>query len=141
MHLQPNDFLNNKRYQILQLLSDEGGMGKVYLATDTNLGVPVVVKQSRFSSAASLRENPNYRGLTEAQLTSEAAALQQDFEREAKLLRRLRHDALPHVLDYFRTDEGEQFLVMEYIEGQDFGVLLEERKRQQQGGYLGNCIL
>lgn len=68
MHLNSGDFLNYNRYQILHVLSNQGGMGMVYLATDRNLGDRVVVKQSRFSSVEALQHNPNYRGFTEAQL-------------------------------------------------------------------------
>jgi parallel beta-helix repeat protein len=46
------------------------------------------------------------------------------FEREARLLAGLRHPTLPVVSDHFR-EKSDQFLVMQYIEGDDLGVMLE----------------
>jgi len=54
------------------------------------------------------------------------AALRRAFEREAKRLDRLRHVALPWVKDHF-TEAGGQYLVMEYIEGQDLSQMLKQR--------------
>ena len=48
MILKQNDLLN-QRFQILRLLSEKGGMGLVYQATDLNLSGTVVIKQSRFT--------------------------------------------------------------------------------------------
>jgi eukaryotic-like serine/threonine-protein kinase len=112
----------------LRLLSDAGGMGVVYEATDCNLGDQVVVKQSRFNTIEALRLHPNYRGLTDAQLQEEVNALHKDFEREAKLLSRLRHNALPRVRDYFKTVQDEQFLVMEFIPGEDLEEVLKKKR-------------
>jgi serine/threonine protein kinase len=93
-----------QRYQILRPIG-QGGMGAVYEATDTRLGNVVALKQTlvpggEFSKA---------------------------FEREARLLASLRHPALPKVTDHF-VDEGGQYLVMEYIPGDDFGTLLDQRQ-------------
>jgi serine/threonine protein kinase len=43
------DFLNNNRYEILRVLSEQGGMSVVYLATDLSLGDTVVIKHSRYT--------------------------------------------------------------------------------------------
>jgi len=52
--------------------------------------------------------------------------LRRAFKREASLLATLRHSALPKVIDHF--DEGEgQFLVMEFIAGDDLGARLFTR--------------
>jgi eukaryotic-like serine/threonine-protein kinase len=45
------------------------------------------------------------------------------FEREAALLAHLRHPALPKVTDHF-SEGAEQFLVMEFIPGDDLEELL-----------------
>jgi len=50
-------------------------------------------------------------------------ALSKAFEREARLLASLRHPTLPRVSDHFVASEG-QFLVMEYIAGDDLGAML-----------------
>lgn len=54
--------------------------------------------------------------------TSEAAHRQ--FEREAKLLYKLRHPNLPRVFDHFLVEGQGQYLVMDYIEGRDLDALL-----------------
>ena len=46
------------------------------------------------------------------------------FEIEARLLSQLRHPRVVRVLDYFTTSTG-QYLVMELVEGEDLGELLE----------------
>jgi hypothetical protein len=51
-------------------------------------------------------------------------ALGNAFEREAKILARLRHPVLPKVIDHFIDGEG-QFLVMEHISGDDLAKRLE----------------
>jgi len=94
------------RYRILDQIG-RGGMGTVYLARDENLGVTVAVKRNVFDDDR----------LIEA------------FKREARLLAGLRHSSLPQVKDYFINDAG-QFLVMEYISGDDFGTILEKRRQK-----------
>ncbi|HJQ25515.1 MAG TPA: serine/threonine-protein kinase [Blastocatellia bacterium] len=99
------------RYRIVSQIA-KGGMGIVYLAKDENLGVTVAVKQNFFDD----------QRLIEA------------FKREARLLAGLRHPSLPQVKDYFINAVG-QFLVMEYIAGNDLGAILE--KRQQKIAPIG----
>jgi serine/threonine protein kinase len=64
------------------------------------------------------------------ELRSHAEYLRKAFEREARLVRGLKHHALPSVIDYFTTGDGHQFFVMDFIPGKDFGELLDERLRQ-----------
>ena len=82
-----------------------GGMGAVYEALDSRLQNTVAVKQCRLPGLDANRA----------------------FEREAKLLASLRHPALPVVIDYF-VDGEAQYLVMQFIEGDDLGKLLENRR-------------
>ncbi len=95
----------HQRYRILRLIG-QGGMGAVYEAYDQRLGCAVALKQLLTTSG----------GTTQA-------AVQQTFEREARMLAGLRHPALPRVIDAF-VEQGRQFLVMEYIPGEDLGALL-----------------
>jgi eukaryotic-like serine/threonine-protein kinase len=102
--------LLNSRYRIVEILG-QGGMGSVYRAVDENLGVDVAVKDNMFSSDDYARQ----------------------FRREAVLLANLRHPNLPRVTDHFIIDGQGQYLVMDYIEGEDLrqrmeriGVLSEE---------------
>ncbi|MDW8403025.1 serine/threonine-protein kinase [Chloroflexus sp.] len=85
------------RYRIITQIA-KGGMGAVYQARDLRLRIDVALKQTLFNDEA-------YR---------------QAFEREAQILARLRHQALPRVIDHFIDPQG-QFLVMEFIHGEDLG--------------------
>jgi serine/threonine protein kinase len=95
MSLETGYFLN-QRYRINDILG-QGGMGAVYCATDENLEVSVAIKENAFFSEDYARQ----------------------FRREAKVLASLRHPNLPRVFDYFVIDQQGQYLVMDYIEGDD----------------------
>ncbi len=114
--LSPNTLLQD-RYLILRLLG-QGGMGAVYQATDRKFGNAVAVKETFYS-------NEQFR---------------QAFSQEARLLNRLRHPALPVVMDYFSAGD-KQFLVMQYIPGKDLEQLLEERKEIGQGAFLTSQVM
>ncbi len=101
--LPPGTILQN-RYRIIRQLG-EGGMAAVYLANDSRLGSNVALKESFFSHDHKLRKQ---------------------FEREAHLLAGLRHSALPKVIDHFIEAE-RQYLVMEFIDGDDLLAMLEHR--------------
>ncbi len=119
---EETELRNDHRYKILRLLSEKGGMGLVYQATDLNLRSTVVIKQSRYNDASLLRQvSPD---LTLEQLRRQAEPLREAFEREARLLFNLRHIALPRALNYFEAEYGNQYFVMEFIPGKDFGELL-----------------
>ena len=100
--IAPGTVLQN-RYTVERQIG-EGGMGAVYVATDRRFGSTVALKETFFDEHN----------------------LRKAFEREARLLNRLRHAALPRVSDHFEEAEG-QFLVMEYIGGADLGELLKAR--------------
>ena len=93
------------RYRIDKQIG-QGGMGAVYVATDERFHSTVAIKQT-------LCMDDNYR---------------KAIEREARLLNSLKHTALPRVSDHFLED-AEQYLVMEYIPGEDLAFLLERDKR------------
>src|SRR6185503_12975054 len=100
--LVPGTILQN-RYLIVRLIA-EGGMGAVYLAQDQRLDSEVALKETRFTDER----------------------MSKAFEREARLLARLRHPALPRVSDHFLEENG-QFLIMEYIPGEDLAEALKVR--------------
>src|SRR4029453_15057629 len=54
--------------------------------------------------------------------------LRKQFEREARLLARLRHPAMTRVIDHFSEGDG-QFLVMDYIIGEDLSEMLQRGGR------------
>jgi serine/threonine protein kinase len=100
--IAPGTVLQN-RYAVERQIG-EGGMGAVHVATDRRFGSTVAIKETFFDDAA----------------------LRKAFEREARLLNHLRHTALPRVSDHFEEGEG-QFLVMEFIPGEDLSRMLKER--------------
>ena len=89
-----------QRYRIDKQIG-QGGMGAVYIATDERFGSTVAIKET-------LCMDDNFR---------------KALEHEARLLNSLKHSALPRVSDHFLEDNG-QFLVMEYIAGDDVGCML-----------------
>ncbi len=103
--LNPNSMIQG-RYLIVQPIG-KGGMGEVYLAVDQRLGSAVALKRTFFS---------------------EDSTLGSAFEREARILARLRHPVLPKVIDHF-AENGDQFLVMEHISGDDISKRLEAAKK------------
>ncbi|HEY0379718.1 MAG TPA: serine/threonine-protein kinase [Pyrinomonadaceae bacterium] len=100
--LAPNTLLQD-RYQVIRSIG-HGGMGAVYLARDRRLGHTVALKETFFTEDR----------------------MRKAFEREARLLAHLRHPALPKVTDHFDEDGG-QFIVMEFISGDDLEMLLAQR--------------
>lgn len=90
-----------QRYVVIEPVG-RGGMGAVYRAYDQRLRADVALKQTLFTGEGDRRR----------------------FEREAQLLARLRHRGMPKVSDYF-TEASGQYLVMEYISGQDLDVLCQ----------------
>src|SRR5882762_9698854 len=91
------------RYRIIRQLG-QGGMGAVYEALDERLDTTVALKETLFTDEK----------------------LRKQFEREARLLARMHHPALPRVSDHFNEAEG-QFLVMQYIAGEDLSVMLAQK--------------
>lgn len=92
------------RYRIVRSLG-QGGMGTVYEAIDERLDSTVALKETLFSDER----------------------LRKQFEREARLLARVHHQALPRVSDHFSEGEG-QFLIMQFIAGADLAEKFGQRK-------------
>ena len=93
------------RYRIEARLS-QGGMGTVYLAIDRNLANQVIA----------IKENADTSPET-----------QQQFRREGAVFARLTHPNLPRVTDYFIEPSGRQYLVMDYVPGDDLRQILLQR--------------
>ncbi len=108
--------LLRNRYRILQPIG-QGGMGSVYLAEDNRLeGRRCAIKAVRIDAGA------------DAATINE---LQHQFSREASILARLDHPNLPKVSDYF-TEEGLDYLVMDYVLGKDLKQLMDEARRNDR---------
>src|SRR5713226_7585739 len=92
-------------HEIIALLG-KGGMGEVYKARDTRLNRAVAIKvlPSQFS---------------------ENAEMKQRFEREAQIIAGLNH---PHICVLYDVghQDGADYLVMEYLEGQTLAQRLEK---------------
>lgn len=110
--LAPETILQG-RYRIVRQLG-QGGMGAVYEAVDLRLDTVVALKETLFTEER----------------------LRKQFEREARLLARLHHQALPRVSDHFTENEGA-FLVMQYIPGED---LFEMQGRRGSGFPQGDVL-
>lgn len=100
--------LLNKRYQLLDQLG-KGGMAVVYRARDLML--------ERFVAVKLLRED-----------YSRDPAFQQRFRQEAKAAANLSHPNIVTVHD-FGLDQGQLFLVMEFVPGTDLKTLIKQRGR------------
>ncbi len=99
--------LLHKRYRIVEILG-QGGMGSVYRAMDENLGVEVALKENLFTTDEYSRQ----------------------FRLEAVILANLRHPNLTRVTDHFVIGEQGQYLVMDYIDGEDL------RQRMERTGFI-----
>jgi eukaryotic-like serine/threonine-protein kinase len=86
------------KYVITRLLG-RGGMGSVYQATQTRLNRPVAVKVllSHLVGSVTMRTR---------------------FEREARIVARLRHPAIVTIHDFGVFPSGHAYLVMEYLDGE-----------------------
>ena len=102
-----HETLLHKRYQIRENLG-QGGMGSVYRAIDENLSVDVAVKENLFTTEEYARQ----------------------FRLEAVILANIRHPNLPRVSDHFVIAGEGQYLVMDFIDGEDL------RQRMERVGIL-----
>lgn len=96
----------NDRYQIIRLIG-EGGMANVYLALDTILDRYVAVKILR------------------GDLASDEKFVRR-FQREAISASSLNH---PNIVEMYDVgeDNGQYFIVMEYVEGKTLKSLIKKR--------------
>lgn len=97
------------RYEIKDVLA-HGGMGSIYSAVDISLGIRVAVKENLYGFDDSVRQ----------------------FQKEASILAGLRHSHLPRVTDHFVVDGVGQYLVMDFVEGEDLKDILESKGIQDE---------
>jgi serine/threonine protein kinase len=103
--------LLQNRYKIESMLG-QGGMGTVFLAKDIRLDDRLcVVKQLRDDF---YRDEDKQRALT-------------FFDREARMLARLKQRNIVQVSDYF-CEQGKYFLVMEYVDGENLHEGMQTRE-------------
>jgi serine/threonine protein kinase len=106
MTLQVNSLLH-QRYRIQEVIA-QGGMGAIYRALDESLGVEVALKENLYTAEEATRQ----------------------FRSEATILAGLRHPNLPRVTDHFVIPDQGQYLVMDFIDGDDL------RDRMRANGAL-----
>ncbi|NJR48664.1 MAG: serine/threonine protein kinase [Leptolyngbyaceae cyanobacterium CSU_1_3] len=115
----PTGTLIQNRYRIDRVLG-QGGFGRTYLVQDTN----------RFDECCVLKEfAPQDQGAASLQKAKDL------FTREAGVLYQLRHPQIPRFRELFqvhRAGEDLIFLAQDYIEGETYETLLDDRKR---GGF------
>lgn len=102
------------RYRILDLVG-QGGMGAIYRAEDLRL-------EGRLCAIKEVVPDPSASKAYREQ--SQAA-----FHREASVLARLDHANLPKVSDFF-VYNGRDYLVMDYVPGQDLRELIENARHK-----------
>ena len=99
------------RYEIISSLA-EGGFGGISVAYDTHLNKSCALKEISGDFLKNLTH-------------TERSSIFDSFKKEAELLAKLRHPNLPYVTDYF-IENNQCYLVMDYIEGKDFELILDE---------------
>ena len=97
----------NNRYEIIKTIG-EGGMANVYLAQDTILNRQVAIKVLR------------------GDLENDEKFIRR-FQREAKSVSDLSHPNIVEVYDV-GEEEGQHYIVMEYIDGKTLKQLIQKRK-------------
>ena len=93
---------------LIERLVGRGGMGAVFAAQHEMLGTRVAIKIL----------------LSEVALNKEAVAR---FLNEARAASRIEGEHVARVMDVATLDDGRPYMVIEYLEGSDFGQLLEAR--------------
>lgn len=111
VRLQPGQVMQGRAPYTVDRPLSKGGMGAIYLAHET------IANQPRLVVVKELLEYYNPHD------PQEAARAQKRFEAEAAILARLNHPGIPLIFDYF-SDNGRNYIVMQYIEGQDLGTRL-----------------
>jgi len=94
----------DNRYRIVKLLG-QGGFGAVYQAWD-----------ARLERLCALKEN-----------LEPSPEVERQFGKEATILANLNHPNLPRVIDHFTVAGQGQYLVMDYVEGEDLQQMLDRR--------------
>ena len=105
------------RYRIERELG-KGGFGAVYCAWDSNVDRPCAVKENLEMAAEGRRQ----------------------FSREATVLANLSHPNLPRVTDHFSIPGQGQYLVMDFVEGEDLGSLVSRQGKVPVEQALGWII-
>jgi serine/threonine protein kinase len=120
---------------LIEAMLGHGGMGKVFLASHDHLDVPLAIKQVRADEPLppdvieELDQLLHSKGkpphITRGDFPLSGGTNTDRFLREALLLARLHHPAIPLLYDYF-LENGSWYLVMEYVPGATLSVYMRE---------------
>ena len=126
--------LQNGEYSIEAVLG-HGGMGQVFLASHVEVDVPVAIKQVRADEPLPpivieeldqlLHEKVAPAQPSRGDFPLSGGANTDRFLREALLIARLHHPAIPLLYDYF-LENGFWYLVMEYVPGSTLSSYVRE---------------
>lgn len=106
-------------HYVVDSLLGAGGMGEVYRAHHAHLDMAVALKVI---------------------VSGVSADLMARFQREAKLMARVRHPNIVAVLDYGTLPDGAPCIVMEYLEDEDLSTRLTRRGRLPWGEALDLAV-
>ncbi|MBW2260716.1 MAG: serine/threonine protein kinase [Deltaproteobacteria bacterium] len=101
-----------EKYQVGKM-SGEGGMGVVYSGTHLKIGRKLAIKFLRRSASASAR-------------------IIERFQNEARIAASVGHRNIVDILDMGSTEDGVPYIVMEYLQGNDLGDILDTAVRLPQ---------
>lgn len=101
-------------YHILREI-DRGGMATIYEASHTRIDRLFAIKVMHYKADAEMMAR---------------------FEREAMIASRLDHENIVDVIDFNRTAQGEPYLVMELLKGENLAELLRRQERLPLGQAL-----
>jgi len=99
----------NNRYQILSIIK-EGGFGIIYKGYDNVLGKDVTIKEIK----PELLGDPN---------------IIEQFKSEARHVAKMNHQNIVHIFDFVQ-EEGNFYIIMEYIDGLDLSALIRNCKKK-----------
>lgn len=112
--LEPDHVLRNGQLKVVKQIAF-GGLSAIYLAQRNELEM-VVLKEAVVPASADVETR---------------AKAEEMFNREAALLVRLNHPHIARVLDHF-VDDGRNYLMLEYINGQDLRQLVKQNGPQKE---------
>ena len=112
MGLRVGDVVDGK-YKIINK-TGQGGMSTVWLAINEKVNKQWAIKEVKKTSTSATSQ-----------------IIKQNLVTEANILRHLKHEHLPSIVDIF--DQDDTFLiVMDYIEGRTLSDILKEQGKQSQ---------
>jgi serine/threonine protein kinase len=113
LNLRQAGSILHSRYRVVRNLG-QGAMGAVYLAEDLLLSHTLWAVKEIDLSAVPLHEH---------------ALAQALFQRECDTLAKLIHPGIPRAIDFFRSDDGNMGLVMQWLEGHPLDEVLNSLSR------------